>query len=111
MARAQETRVSIALNQTDEPGRMTRIVLRGSVDIGSVEELKAAFLDALAGGKEIEIAFEEVTGFDVAALQLLWAARRESKRVGLKLAITGLQTGVLKNCLAEVGMQEVEDFS
>ncbi len=103
--------MSIALNQTDEQDQITRIVLCGSVDVCTAAELRTALLDALAGGKEIEIATGEATGFDVTAHQLLWAARRESRRAGLKLTLSGLQSGVWESSLAELGMEEAEGFS
>ena len=100
---AKESRVSIALSQVGQEGATTRIALGGSIDIGSAAELKVALQEGIARGKEIQVATKEVTDFDVTALQLLWAARREAQNAGLRFTLP--PTGVLEESLAELGME------
>jgi anti-anti-sigma factor len=97
--------MSIALSQTEKDGSRTQIALGSSIDIGSAAELKTALLSAIASGKQIQIVAEDVSDFDVTALQLLWAAHREAQRAGLKFTVTGTSTRVLENSLTELGME------
>ncbi|MGA7108642.1 MAG: STAS domain-containing protein [Terracidiphilus sp.] len=57
--------------------------LEGSVDIALAAELKSALMQALHSGGEIRIDAAAATYFDVATMQLLWAAEREAKHRGV----------------------------
>ncbi|HSZ15491.1 MAG TPA: STAS domain-containing protein [Terracidiphilus sp.] len=57
--------------------------LEGSVDIACGAELKTALLQALQSGGEVRIDAAAATYFDVATMQLLWAAEREAKQRGV----------------------------
>jgi STAS domain len=101
-------RVSIAWNQREEQDPIRRIALRGSVDVCSAAELKAALLDALAGGKEIRVSTEGMCDVDVIGLQLLWAAKREAARRGIALVMDGEPWAGAGALLSELGMEGLE---
>lgn len=68
-----------------EQGEKTSCVrLKGSVDISSAEELKKTLVDALKAGDEIRVMLGETTYLDVTAVQLLWAAKQEAGRMGVR---------------------------
>lgn len=93
--------MSIELNQTAD---LSLIRLEGVVDIGSAVELKAALLQAMEAGRYIRISIEEVSGFDVSAFQLLWAAQRDAKRRGVGFGFNGDLPAGIEALLASSGL-------
>lgn len=99
--------MSISLGQADDS---SRICLEGAVDIASATELKKSFLEALAAGKEIRVSVETATDLDVTAVQLIWAAKREAKRLGLGFSFEGQPSEAVQGTLASVGFGELAIF-
>jgi anti-anti-sigma regulatory factor len=97
----KETGLSIELNQT---GDLSLILLEGVVDIGCAEELKIALLQAMEAGREIRISTEQASGFDVCAYQLLWAAQRDAKRLGVRFEFKGELPAGIEALLASSGL-------
>ena len=100
--------MSIALKEGDGQDPITRIALRGSVDICAAAELKAALLDALASGKEIRVSTEGMCDVDVIGLQLLWAAKREAASRGIAFAMDGEPWAGAGALVSELGMEGLE---
>ncbi len=91
----------------ERSGESTAVSIAAGIDIGSAAELKAALLKALEGGKRIQIAMEAATDIDVTALQLLWAARRAARQLGVEFALRGALAQPIAGRLAELGMEEL----
>jgi len=77
--------------------------LEGAVDISCAAELKAALVDALTSGKPVRIVLDRCSALDVTACQLLWAAEREARSLGVELALDGPLPAHLLAALKEVG--------
>ncbi len=86
----------------------TVIHLEGVVDIAWAAELKKLLLQAFAAGKEVRVAVDGATDLDVTAVQLLWAARRESKASGVRFALVGNAPESVTSALLHAGF---EDFA
>ena len=93
--------MGIALSQNDDS---SLIRLDGAVDITCAAELKAALLKAIEAGKEISICAEKVTELDVTAFQLLWAAKREGKKRGIRFALEQDLPESVRASLASAGL-------
>jgi anti-anti-sigma regulatory factor len=64
------------------------ISLEDAIDISFAAELKELLIEALHAGKEVHISLAETAELDVTAIELLWAAEREARGAGIKLALT-----------------------
>jgi anti-anti-sigma regulatory factor len=65
------------------------IRLEGVIDIASAAELKAVLVDALKPGKRVRMALDANADLDVTSIQLLWAAKRETRASGVEFALEG----------------------
>jgi anti-anti-sigma factor len=99
--------MEIRLNESEDASRLE---LDGVMDISSAAELKAALVQAIAARKGIRVSAEAVTGMDVTAYQLLWAARREAMRSGLQFALTGPIAEAVRGTMAEMGLDPCAVF-
>lgn len=100
--------MGVALSRS---GDESRIELDGAIDITVAAELKAALLDALAGGKAICVSTEAVTDLDVTGWQLLWAARREALRSGIEFRLHGGLPERLQESLKRCGLWALGTFA
>ena len=78
--------MSITLDQ-DEKQCLVR--LEGDLDITCAAELRKTLQESLGSGKAVQVDLERVTGLDITAVQLFWAAQREAVRLGVGLALRG----------------------
>jgi anti-anti-sigma regulatory factor len=85
--------------------------LAGKIDIGCAGELKDEFLKALQSGKRIQVEIGGLSDLDVTALQLLWAAKRATMRLGVDFAVSGEPAKPIQNQVAELGMEELGIFA
>jgi len=85
--------------------------LEGTIDIGDAADLKTALLAALGPRNTVEVALDGVTGLDVTAVQLLWAAQREAQRVNVALHFSGRVPEAVRAVLADAGLKEHLEFS
>jgi len=92
-------------------GEASVLNLPGTIDIACAAELKHEFLNALQGGKRIQVKIGDVSDLDVTALQLLWAARRAAKKSGIDFALSGEPAEPIKRQLAELGMEDLGIFA
>jgi ABC-type transporter Mla MlaB component len=78
--------VPLTLKQRDES---SLLCLEGTVDIACAAELKALLIEGLSGAKPVRVSIEKAASLDVTAVQLLWAAARESRAAGVELTLDG----------------------
>lgn len=64
------------------------LAVRGEFTLNEAQEMRDALLTALSGSDRVAIRLDDVVAFDIAALQILCAARRSaaSRRKSLTLA-------------------------
>jgi len=98
--------VPVTLEQNDA---QTLIQLEGSIDIGCAAELKELLIEKLKSGSAVCVALESVTGLDVTAVQLLWAAAREAQRTGVEFGFKGQTPEGVRRALADAGIGEFPD--
>lgn len=85
----------------------TQVRLEGALDISVAEELKTALLHTLSSASEVHIDLSGLASIDVTALQLLWAAARESTAGGISLAFDGPIPNCVRSTLQDAGFQEM----
>ena len=93
----------VTLEQKDA---LTFIHLEGVIDIGCAAELKELLMEKLSSGEAVYISLESVTGLDVTAVQLLWAAAREAQRVGVEFGFKGQMPEAVRCALAAAGIEK-----
>ena len=96
--------MSVTLNQ-EEDSSLVR--LEDEIDIAGAAEMKAVLIEALNCGKRVKVALDKVVGLDVTAVQLLWVAGREAKRVGVELEFAGPIPEAVSAALNGAGFGEV----
>jgi len=101
--RGEEQDVPVTLEQKDA---LTLIQLEGAIDVGCAAELKELLVEKLKSGSAVYVALESATGLDVTAVQLLWAASREAKRVGVEFGFKGQMPEAVRSALANAGIGE-----
>jgi anti-anti-sigma regulatory factor len=73
-----------------EHNNTSRVInLEGSVNIACAAELKSLLMEALSERQPLIVHLEEATDLDVCIVQLLVAALRESKQVGMNCTLAG----------------------
>lgn len=81
--------------------------LQGAITISCAAELKRLLLEALASGKDVQVDLEQATTLDVTAMQLLWAARRESERSGTAFAVVGQVPEQISVAVRDAGFESL----
>jgi anti-anti-sigma regulatory factor len=81
------------------------INLRESVDISDAVDLKQALVDALLLHKDLCMDLSQVTDLDITAVQLLWAAARESKNAGTSFTLVGVVPIAITSTVREAGFE------
>jgi anti-anti-sigma regulatory factor len=96
--------VPVTFDRNAEPGL---IRLEGEIDISQASELKRVLLEALAEKREVQVAMETVTGVDITAVQLLWAAERAAGASGQVFGLEGPVPESLCVTLHEAGFERL----
>jgi anti-anti-sigma regulatory factor len=92
---------------TLEQGEAQSVIdLEGAIDIACATELKKVLLQALESGRAVRVAVEHATDLDVTAVQLLWAAGREAKGLGLEFTLAGTMPEEISATLADAGLEK-----
>jgi len=94
--------VPVTFEQNDV---VSLIRLEGAVDVGCAADLKALLVERLKSGSEVRVSLEEATVLDVTAIQLLWAASREAKKLGVTFALEGQAPGTVQAAFAPAGVE------
>ena len=79
------------------------INLQANVDISDAADLKQALLDALLSHKKLCLDLTGVTDMDITAVQLLWAAARESRREGISFTVMGAVPEEITSTIRDAG--------
>jgi anti-anti-sigma factor len=82
---------------------MCLIRLQGELNVASAAELKKLLLDALASQREVQVDLENASELDVTAVQLLWAAERETRASGKRFSVAGKVPELIAVSLREAG--------
>jgi anti-anti-sigma regulatory factor len=90
----------------DEGEALSLIHLQGDVNISCATEFKKILLAALGRGNDIHVDVRCVTEADVTVLQLLWAAEREAKGLGVGVKFLGPWPEDVGLALAATGFEE-----
>lgn len=88
------------------PQSVTEFDLRGEVTRAVLAELRVQFLSLIDGQGPIRVRTHEVTYLDAAALQFIWALRRECNARARPISIETPTPAVLKDA-QRLGMQDV----
>jgi ABC-type transporter Mla MlaB component len=83
-----------------KPGR---IVLKGALTLRTIDETQVALRDGLARHAQIEIDCADATEVDLAAIQLLLAARKSALDAKKTFALTAPASGPLREALLRGG--------
>jgi anti-anti-sigma regulatory factor len=81
------------------------IALDDAIDISAAAELKAALLTALGNAKPVRVSLAAAVYLDVTAVQLLWAAGRQARGLGVDFEIAGPIPDAVSSALADAGFQ------
>lgn len=90
----------------EQDGALSLIRLQGAIDIGCAQELKGLLVQGLKTGAGVRVSLAEATDLDVTAVELLWAARREARALGVGFALEGRVPEAVLTFLAEAGFEE-----
>jgi anti-anti-sigma factor len=93
----------VTLEQKDA---LAFVQLEGAIDVSCATELKELLLRGLRHGSAVRVSLQLVTGLDITALQLLWAAGREAKQAGVEFAVEGPAPETVRAALAGAGFGE-----
>jgi len=84
---------------------MFLIHLDGELTISIAPELKQIILRGLASAQTLSFDLQDVSEVDITALQLLWAARREARALGLQTAISRQVTDCVLSAGVDAGFE------
>jgi anti-anti-sigma regulatory factor len=101
--RAREHDVPVTLQQNDA---VSLVRLEGAIGIDCAAELRELLVQELQSGMAVRVSLESASGLDVTAVQLLWAAAREAKRVGVEFGFEGRAAETVWSALANAGINE-----
>lgn len=62
-------------------------------------------IEAISSGKEVQLDLAQASDLDVTAVQLLWAARRETEKAGASFAVAGDVPGNIGRVFCEAGFE------
>jgi len=89
----------------DQDQSLYLVRLEGAITISCAAELKQCLLEGLASRKDLQVDLEQASALDITAMQLLWAARRQSERTGKSLTTAGALPGHISAAIREAGME------
>jgi anti-anti-sigma factor len=95
--------VAITLDQSE---KQCLIHLEGEITIASAAEFKQFLVQVLAQGKDLRMDLERAAELDVTALQLLWAAGREAKKLGMVFTLSGSVPEAIRTAAVDAGFEK-----
>jgi len=84
-------------------GMTIAIVAERGLSLTNIDRLAAALRDALASGEAVRLDLTDVTAPDLALLQLVEAARRQTARDGVEFALAAPAGAALTRALERAG--------
>jgi anti-anti-sigma factor len=94
--------VPITLDQSEA---QCLICLEGEINIASATEFKQLLVQALTQGKGLRVDLERATELDVTALQLLCAAEREARKLGVAFTVAGRVPEEISAAVIDAGFE------
>ena len=85
-------------------GPIFQITLQGRVTVASATELKEELSQALDSRREISVSLAGAVSLDITAMQLLWAASRDSRAAGRAFTLQGPVSPQLLAIFEEAGV-------
>jgi len=92
---------------TKEKNNAILLTAMGELNAQYANELKTNYLQVLEGKGDVQIVLDEVTAFDVAALQLTYLLKTEISNSGRKIVITLPQQQALKTVLEKSSIHKI----
>src|SRR6478735_11438151 len=92
---------------TTDKNNTTRLWASGELSAQHSSEVKLKYLEVLNLSSNVHLAFEEVTAFDVAALQLTYLLKKEVEQKGRTITLALPQTAVLKTVLEKSSVNKI----
>lgn len=83
------------------------VCLEGEVNIECAAELRSALLAALAAERPATVSLAALTGVDVTAVQLLWAAERQARADGRPLTAADTWPESVRDQLRSAGFRNL----
>ena len=90
-----------------DKNKTTQVAVSGDLNAQHAHELKSKYLEVLGKKNNVHLALEEVTAFDVAALQLTYRLKTEVIRGGRTFTIALPQAAVLKSILEKSSVHKI----
>jgi anti-anti-sigma regulatory factor len=82
------------------------IHLEDEINIACARELKNLLLQGLASGKDLSVELERATELDVTAMQLLFAAEREARKLEVGFSIAGRVPDQISIAVVDAGFEK-----
>jgi anti-anti-sigma regulatory factor len=95
----------LSVTLSEDEGRCV-IRFEGDVDITSSTELKQVLLQTILPGTELQLDLSLAGGFDITAIQLLWAAARETEKLGTPFTVAGQLPEKLSCAIRDAGLEQ-----
>ena len=91
----------------EQEEQLSVVRLEGALDITVAAELKQALAEAVGRGAPIRLSVSDLSGLDVTAVQLLWAAGRAARAAGVEFKLEGVLPELVAAKLAAAGFTEI----
>ncbi|NBC29271.1 MAG: STAS domain-containing protein [Spirochaetes bacterium] len=79
----------MALVHVDARRNPVTVAISGELTFSHVSECREELERAAGAGKDVDVALEEVTSFDLAGIQLLFSLKRSAEAAGVSVAFHG----------------------
>jgi anti-anti-sigma factor len=93
--------------KVDDSKREGLLTIEGELTIQRATEFRKALIKALNTVDVLKIHFNNLTGFDLASLQLFLSANRTATKNNKKLSISGNLTDTLKKTVRDAGFKHL----
>lgn len=92
----------------DPTGDSGELLFEGDIGIRTVEELTKAFQDSLELIQTCRLDLSNITGIDLAGIQLIYSAHKTAESQGKKLILAEKKMDVFFQAVKEAGFSEVD---
>jgi anti-anti-sigma regulatory factor len=99
-SREKEFDMPVILEERDA---LSVICLDGVIDISDAEELKRLLLQALKLKDGVRVSLQGAADLDITAMQLLWAAERETVKLGAPFTLAGVVPKEISAAISSAG--------
>ncbi len=92
-------------HQFTREGRKAVLTFAGDLTVEHAEEIRTAFIEALAKTKVLSMVFTDVTAADLSFLELLCSAHRTALRLNKRLEFAGARPAAVIRAMAAAGFE------